>query len=215
MHTSRGDGVAGIKRRRRDLSSDGVRNLATASGRDRLKEDLESSTWRRRQDFKATPTARLRNDILMFQQHQGESFSEAWTHFKDLLQKVPHHEERVKQLEECMGVIRSDFMQLSLKVVEKLKDEIKAEENRVKKIKKITRYPDTEDPKPSSNLKLLETLTKSTSFHALDFISSKSLCVKYVRTIFPSPPLVRESTFGFKPGANNDRNFKYRYDAEN
>ncbi|GJY98876.1 hypothetical protein Tco_0516306 [Tanacetum coccineum] len=55
MHTTRGDGVAGIKRRRRDLSSDGVRNLATASGRGRLKEDLESSTWRRRQDFKATP----------------------------------------------------------------------------------------------------------------------------------------------------------------
>ncbi|GJY92029.1 hypothetical protein Tco_0507811 [Tanacetum coccineum] len=27
----------------------------------------------------------------MFQQHQGESFSEAWTHFKDLLQKFPHH----------------------------------------------------------------------------------------------------------------------------
>nr|GEU42645.1 MAK10-like protein [Tanacetum cinerariifolium] len=27
----------------------------------------------------------------MFQQHQGESLSEAWTHFKDLLQKVPHH----------------------------------------------------------------------------------------------------------------------------
>ncbi|GJX44266.1 hypothetical protein Tco_0260942 [Tanacetum coccineum] len=46
-----GDGVAGIKRRRRDLSSDGVRNFATASGRGRLKEDLESSTWRRRQDF--------------------------------------------------------------------------------------------------------------------------------------------------------------------
>ncbi|GJU87639.1 hypothetical protein Tco_1295185 [Tanacetum coccineum] len=35
-----GDGVAGIKRRRRDLSSDGVKNLATALGRDRLKEDL-------------------------------------------------------------------------------------------------------------------------------------------------------------------------------
>ncbi|GJS64281.1 zinc finger, CCHC-type containing protein [Tanacetum coccineum] len=27
----------------------------------------------------------------MFQQHQGESLSEACTHFKDLLQKVPHH----------------------------------------------------------------------------------------------------------------------------
>ncbi|GJU21566.1 zinc finger, CCHC-type containing protein [Tanacetum coccineum] len=30
-------------------------------------------------------TAKLRNDIMMFQQHQGESLSEAWTCFKDLL----------------------------------------------------------------------------------------------------------------------------------
>ncbi|GJR59620.1 hypothetical protein Tco_1501782 [Tanacetum coccineum] len=36
-------------------------------------------------------TIKLRNDILMFQQHQGESLSEAWTRFKNLLQKVPHH----------------------------------------------------------------------------------------------------------------------------
>nr|GEW31351.1 zinc finger, CCHC-type [Tanacetum cinerariifolium] len=36
-------------------------------------------------------TAKLRNDILMFQQHQGESLSEAWTRFKDLLQKVLHY----------------------------------------------------------------------------------------------------------------------------
>ncbi|GJW03696.1 zinc finger, CCHC-type containing protein [Tanacetum coccineum] len=35
-------------------------------------------------------TAKLRNDILMFQQHQGETLSEAWTRFKDLLQKFPH-----------------------------------------------------------------------------------------------------------------------------
>ncbi|GKA86674.1 hypothetical protein Tco_0808385 [Tanacetum coccineum] len=33
LFTERGDGVAGIKRRRRDLSSDSVRDLATASGR--------------------------------------------------------------------------------------------------------------------------------------------------------------------------------------
>nr|GFC01865.1 hypothetical protein [Tanacetum cinerariifolium] len=44
LFTKRGDGVTGIKRRRRDLSSDGVRDLATSSGRGRLKEDLESST---------------------------------------------------------------------------------------------------------------------------------------------------------------------------
>ncbi|GJX27999.1 zinc finger, CCHC-type containing protein, partial [Tanacetum coccineum] len=32
-----------------------------------------------------TRTAKLCNDILMFQQHQGESLSEVWTRFKDLL----------------------------------------------------------------------------------------------------------------------------------
>ncbi|GKB89447.1 retrovirus-related pol polyprotein from transposon TNT 1-94 [Tanacetum coccineum] len=41
----------GIKRCRRDVSSDGVRNFATSSGRGRLKEDLESFTRRRRQDI--------------------------------------------------------------------------------------------------------------------------------------------------------------------
>ncbi|GKD07454.1 hypothetical protein Tco_1187139 [Tanacetum coccineum] len=56
MQTVARDGVTGIKRRRRNLSSDGVRNLETTSGRGRLKEDLESSTWRRRLDYKAMPT---------------------------------------------------------------------------------------------------------------------------------------------------------------
>ncbi|GJS03019.1 zinc finger, CCHC-type containing protein [Tanacetum coccineum] len=39
------------------------------------------------QFFPPRRTAKLHNDILMFQQHQGESLSEAWTRFKDLLQK--------------------------------------------------------------------------------------------------------------------------------
>ncbi|GJV86462.1 MAK10-like protein [Tanacetum coccineum] len=43
------------------------------------------------QFFPPRRTAKLRNDILMFQQHHGESLSEAWTYFKDLLQKVPHY----------------------------------------------------------------------------------------------------------------------------
>ncbi|GKF58171.1 zinc finger, CCHC-type containing protein [Tanacetum coccineum] len=42
------------------------------------------------QFFPPRRTTQLHNDILMFQQHQGESLSEAWTHFKDLLQKSPH-----------------------------------------------------------------------------------------------------------------------------
>ncbi|GJY90128.1 MAK10-like protein [Tanacetum coccineum] len=43
------------------------------------------------QFFPPGRTAKLRNDILMFQQHHEESLSKAWTRFKDLLQKVPHH----------------------------------------------------------------------------------------------------------------------------
>nr|GEW61716.1 hypothetical protein [Tanacetum cinerariifolium] len=98
-------------------------------------------------------------------------------------------EEKVKQLEEYMGVIGSDFMQLSLR---KLKKEIKMEKNKVKKIKKITRYLDTEDLEPLNECNFSETLTKKASFHTPKFVSPKSLCVKHVRTIFPSPPLVRE-----------------------
>nr|GEU77667.1 reverse transcriptase domain-containing protein [Tanacetum cinerariifolium] len=45
------------------------------------------------QFFPSGRTSKLQNDILMFQQHQGASLSEAWNHFKDLLQKVPHHED--------------------------------------------------------------------------------------------------------------------------
>ncbi|GKF57561.1 zinc finger, CCHC-type containing protein, partial [Tanacetum coccineum] len=43
------------------------------------------------QFFPPGRTVKLRDDIRMFQQHHGESLSEAWTRFKDLLQKVPHH----------------------------------------------------------------------------------------------------------------------------
>ncbi|GJX50089.1 hypothetical protein Tco_0276934 [Tanacetum coccineum] len=44
LFTERGDSVTCIKGCRCDLSSDGFRDLATTSGRDRLKEDLELST---------------------------------------------------------------------------------------------------------------------------------------------------------------------------
>ncbi|GKB16938.1 zinc finger, CCHC-type containing protein, partial [Tanacetum coccineum] len=50
----------------------------------------ELTTRFRAQFFLPGRTAKLRNDILMFQQHHGESLSEAWTRFKDLLQKSPH-----------------------------------------------------------------------------------------------------------------------------
>ncbi|GJS62358.1 hypothetical protein Tco_0657142 [Tanacetum coccineum] len=83
MQTVAGDGVASIKRRRRDQSSDDVRIMVTASGRGRLKDDLESSTWRRHQDCKATPSRRqlykyksvFKLDFSMKRHHVLQSFT--------------------------------------------------------------------------------------------------------------------------------------------
>ncbi|GKE29983.1 hypothetical protein Tco_1445367 [Tanacetum coccineum] len=61
-------------------SHEGYRNIELPEGNNVV--PLRSDTIR---------TAKLYNDIIMFLQQQGESISEAWTRFKDLLQKVSHH----------------------------------------------------------------------------------------------------------------------------
>ncbi|GJV51421.1 zinc finger, CCHC-type containing protein [Tanacetum coccineum] len=130
------------------------------------------------QFFPLGRTVKLRNDILMFQQHHEESLSEAWTCFKDLLRKVPHHgidlwlqvqifydriDHTLKRTVDYAA--RGRLRKLSvekLKILSrrKLKGEIRIEQNRTKKIKKITRYPDTEDLEPLNDHKFSETLTK-------------------------------------------------------
>ncbi|GJR80400.1 retrotransposon ORF1 [Tanacetum coccineum] len=67
----------------RDQASNWLKRLP--AGSITIWEDL--ATHFLAQFFPPGRTAKLRNDILMFQQHQGESLSEAWTRFKDLLQK--------------------------------------------------------------------------------------------------------------------------------
>ncbi|GKA27361.1 hypothetical protein Tco_0713529 [Tanacetum coccineum] len=62
--------------------------------------------------------------------------------FEDLVMNfILDQEEKVRQLKEYMCVIGSDFMQLSLEVVGKLREEIRIEQNRTKKIKKIISSP--------------------------------------------------------------------------
>ncbi|GJY42361.1 hypothetical protein Tco_0429631 [Tanacetum coccineum] len=110
--------------------------------------------------------------------------------FEDLVMNfILDQEEKVKQLEEYICVIGSDFLQLSSKVDEKLKEEIRVKKNKFTKIKKIMRYPDTEDLEPLYGHKFSESLTEKAYFHTPKFSSPKSLCVKYISTIFPSPPL--------------------------
>ncbi|GKB23128.1 zinc finger, CCHC-type containing protein [Tanacetum coccineum] len=66
------------------------------------------------QIFPPRRTVKLHNDILMFQQHHGESLSEAWTHFKDLLRKVPHHGGRLRKLrpDEAWATIERNTIEL-------------------------------------------------------------------------------------------------------
>ncbi|GJW02563.1 zinc finger, CCHC-type containing protein [Tanacetum coccineum] len=71
----------------RDQASNWLERLP--AGSISIWEDLTTRFFA--QFFLSGRTAKLHNDILMFQQHQGESLSEAWTRFKDLLQKVPHY----------------------------------------------------------------------------------------------------------------------------
>ncbi|GJR85145.1 hypothetical protein Tco_0209156 [Tanacetum coccineum] len=73
-------------------------------------------------------------------------------------------EEKIRQLKEYMCVIGSDFMQLSSEVVEKLKEEIMVKKDKFTKIKKIMRYPDTEDLEPLNGHKFSKALTEKTSF---------------------------------------------------
>ncbi|GJR49224.1 MAK10-like protein [Tanacetum coccineum] len=96
-------------------SHEGYRNSSSSSERTRLRlfqfslRD-QASNWLERlpagsitigedlttrflaQFFPLERTTKLRNDILMFQQHQGEYLSKALTRFKNLLKKVPHHD---------------------------------------------------------------------------------------------------------------------------
>ncbi|GJS53194.1 hypothetical protein Tco_0626556 [Tanacetum coccineum] len=96
-----------------------------------------------------------------------------------------------------LPVVNDEFMQLSLIVMEKLKEKIRAQGN--EKIQKITKYPDTEEIEPPSVSKSSESLFMKMSLCNPKFAPPKPLRVRYVHTIFPSLPLVRKSTFGFKP----------------
>ncbi|GJV81061.1 zinc finger, CCHC-type containing protein [Tanacetum coccineum] len=279
------------------------------------------------QFFPPGRTAKLRNDILMFQQHHGESLSEAWTRFKDLLRKVPHHgldlwlqiqifydhvdgtiqkgidyaaggrlrklrpdeawsaierlaqyedegwndalipdkvslnhespdivqllgimehkvdtlmkdaislmkksesvfrltaneiyqppsepsrqeefehivmnfifdqEERITQLEDYMQVTAEEFMEFSSEVTRRLKERIKENENKPRKIKKITKYPDTKVLENSAKHEFLENLKKKVFPTPANF-----LCVRHVRLIHSNPSQPRNNIFGFKPG---------------
>nr|GEV07695.1 hypothetical protein [Tanacetum cinerariifolium] len=110
-------------------------------------------------------------------------------------------EVKVKQLKEYMGVIGSDFMQLSLEVIVKIKEEIRMGENRVKNIDKITssrEIPSVDEPEPQLlpnfspidvNLRDKKGTDPSIKPHSLDSFKMKEVDNLTIHTP-PSPHMV-------------------------
>ncbi|GJW01196.1 hypothetical protein Tco_1556447 [Tanacetum coccineum] len=107
---------------------------------------------------------------------------------------IYNQEERIRQLENYMQDITDEFMKFSSEVALRLKEKIKESESKLRKIKKIIKYPDT---------KVLENSTKRNFFENLEkkaFPTPAShLCVRYVRLIPSNPSQPRKNIFGFKP----------------
>nr|GEZ01098.1 hypothetical protein [Tanacetum cinerariifolium] len=145
--------------------------------------------------------------------------------FEDLVMNIIlDQEEKVRQLKKYVCVIVSDFVQLSLEVVGKLRDEIRIEQNITKKIKKITSFDETKpqpqpfpsftslevdlgeerDPEPpikppspdSFRMKEVDHLTIHTppSPHMASFYPKDTYC--YYHTCIDNP----KKHYGFKPG---------------
>ncbi|GJS52603.1 zinc finger, CCHC-type containing protein [Tanacetum coccineum] len=220
------------------------------------------------QFFPPGRTTKLRNNILMFQQHYGESLYEAWTRWNDafvpedvsidyenpdieqLLRIMEHkvdtlmkdaislmgksksvfrlatnemyrppsepshqeefehivmnfvldQEERTRQLEDYMKAITDEFMEFSSEVTQRLKERIKENENKPRKIIKITRYPDIEVLENNTMHDFSKNPKKNTFPNPTNL-----LYVRYVQIITLNPPQPQKNTFGFKPGKKTNQ----------
>ncbi|GJU15627.1 hypothetical protein Tco_1143593, partial [Tanacetum coccineum] len=102
---------------------------------DTLMKDIISLMGRSESIFRMTTNE-------MYRPPSEPSRQEEFEHI--VMNFILDQEERVKQLEEYMKVIVGDFMQLSSEVTRGLKEKIREEGSRIRKIKKITKYPDIE-----------------------------------------------------------------------
>ncbi|GKB27743.1 hypothetical protein Tco_0867144 [Tanacetum coccineum] len=103
--------------------------------------------------------------------------------------------ERITQLEDYMKVIVEELKEFSSEVTRRLKERVKENENKPRKIEKITKYPDTKVLENSAKHEFIENLKKKTFPTPANL-----LCVRYVRLIHSNPPQPWKNIFGFKYG---------------
>ncbi|GJT05254.1 hypothetical protein Tco_0839716 [Tanacetum coccineum] len=149
----------------------------------------------------------------MYQPPSEPSRQEEFEHI--MMNFILDQEERVEQLKEYMIVITGDFMQLSSEVTRRLKDKIREEWGRLKKIEKITKYPDKEVSEPLAGQKFPQTLAKKTFHDTLKSIPMTPLWIRYVQLNFSNPPRFRKSAFSFKPSKKANQNVKTQHDKGN
>ncbi|GKA98007.1 hypothetical protein Tco_0825901 [Tanacetum coccineum] len=83
--------------------------------------------------------------------------------FKNIIMNfIFDQEERITQLEDYMQVIAEEFMEFSSDFTRRLKKKIKENKNKPRKIKKITKYPDTKVLENSAKHDFLKNLEKKT-----------------------------------------------------
>ncbi|GJT26579.1 hypothetical protein Tco_0906854 [Tanacetum coccineum] len=111
---------------------------------------------------------------------------------------ISDQEERFRQLEDYMQVIVEEFMEFSSKVTRRLKERIKENENKPRKIEKITKYSDTKVLENSAKHNFLENLKKKTFPNPANL-----LCVRYIRLIHWNPSQPWKNIFGFKLGGED------------
>ncbi|GJY90718.1 zinc finger, CCHC-type containing protein [Tanacetum coccineum] len=107
---------------------------------------------------------------------------------------VLDQEERTRQLEDYMQAFTDEFMEFSSEVTQRLKERINENENKPRKIIKITRYPDTEVLENNTMHDFLKNPKKKTFPNPTNL-----LYVRYVQIITLNQPQPRKNTFGFKP----------------
>ncbi|GKA06287.1 hypothetical protein Tco_0685511 [Tanacetum coccineum] len=108
---------------------------------------------------------------------------------------ITDQEERITQLEDYMQVIAEEFMEFFSEVARRLKEQIQENENKPRKIEKITKYLDTKVLENNTKHDFLENLKKKTFPTPANL-----LCVRYVRLIHLNPSQPRKNIFGFKHG---------------
>ncbi|GJS90083.1 hypothetical protein Tco_0772719 [Tanacetum coccineum] len=102
-------------------------------------------------------------------------------------------EERIKQLENYMQDIIDEFMEFSSEVTLKLKERIKENESKPRKIEKITKYQDTKVLENSTKHNFSENLEKK-----MFPTPASHLCVRYIRLIPSYPSQPRKNIFRYK-----------------